>query len=491
VVPGSLNTSLLPGVNSSLQFSSSRGARLLRRNNTLRSLVVALVLGCGGMAQRTCGQALASTGGEVENGPAPPTMPATAILNQEAAAVQARLNRQNQRQTQPPAPAPALSPSTLAWAAVATLTTVLGFQLLAGRLAGFLNRRSVPRQLAAGSVAYSAAEERSFSEFVTAFKVGPDAPAGVSPPSSRTTSPGHAEPGRGKTGTRNGPLEAFLANVREDLERMRKLVIEVCRLTEASALAKVLGNLEGQLRSLKGKSALPATLPVWQMSCALEALVQQLGKQPEQATPSALRTVVGAVDLLHALCVGGLEPHLVTEPPVRLLAVDDDPICRAALGFALKKAFTEPDLAADGAAGLALAEARAYDVIFLDVEMPGMDGFELCSRIHGTAANQTTPVVFVTVHSDLESRANSILIGAQDLLGKPFLSLELTVKALTLVLHRRLQAHALEAQPRLARPANRSPKKPAESAQRAGRPRSSSPSVGPVVAPPAGLAPQW
>jgi len=142
------------------------------------------------------------------------------------------------------------------------------------------------------------------------------------------------------------------------------------------------------------------------------------------------------------LCVPSLEPNLAAEPPVRLLAVDDEPISRRAMSFALAKAFRESDLAPDGPAALALAANQSYDVIFLDVEMPGMDGFELCSRIHETELNRTTPVVFVTGHSDFKSRAQATLLGAQDLIAKPFLVFEITVKALTLVMRARLDRSA-------------------------------------------------
>src|SRR2546426_5710002 len=48
------------------------------------------------------------------------------------------------------------------------------------------------------------------------------------------------------------------------------------------------------------------------------------------------------------------------------------------------------------------------EVVFLDVQMPGMDGFELCSKIRETQLNRSTPVVFVTGMNDFQSRANSI-----------------------------------------------------------------------------------
>jgi CheY-like chemotaxis protein len=123
---------------------------------------------------------------------------------------------------------------------------------------------------------------------------------------------------------------------------------------------------------------------------------------------------------------------------VELLAADDNAVCLSALSMALKKAFREPDVAVDGTSGFELAEKKVYDVIFLDIEMPGMDGFELCSKIRENKLNRTTPVVFVTSHSDFESREKSTLVGGQDLIAKPYLSFEITVKALTLALRGRL-----------------------------------------------------
>jgi CheY-like chemotaxis protein len=199
--------------------------------------------------------------------------------------------------------------------------------------------------------------------------------------------------------------------------------------------------LARQLKLFQDKASSPALLPVWQTASAVGGLVSQLAAKPGTATPSALRTVASALDLLSAMVGQDLKPDLASDPPVHLLAVDDDPISRHALSFALKKVFSEPDMAVDGESALLLAEQRYYDVIFLDVEMPGMDGFELCARVHATAPNHTTPVVFVTSHNDFNSRATSLLTGGQDLIGKPFLPFELAVKALTLVFLRRLQAN--------------------------------------------------
>jgi CheY-like chemotaxis protein len=88
--------------------------------------------------------------------------------------------------------------------------------------------------------------------------------------------------------------------------------------------------------------------------------------------------------------------------------------------------------------GLAKAAQQTYDVIFLDVEMPGLNGFETCSKIHQNDSNKSTPIVFVTKHSDFGSRAQSAIVGGFELIGKPFIPLEVAVKTLALVLASRL-----------------------------------------------------
>jgi phosphoserine phosphatase RsbU/P len=72
------------------------------------------------------------------------------------------------------------------------------------------------------------------------------------------------------------------------------------------------------------------------------------------------------------------------------------------------------------------------------VDMPGMNGFELCTKLRALHRNKTTPVVFVTSLTDFESRANSTMSGGNDLIAKPFLFMELAVKALVYVLRGRL-----------------------------------------------------
>ncbi len=231
------------------------------------------------------------------------------------------------------------------------------------------------------------------------------------------------------------PLTKSLALLRTEFQKLSRAPDDAQRLS-------ILRGLLEHVEVVKQSCELPELRSAKLLASGLHGLLKQLSLKAPNITPSALRTAAAAMDLLEILCTRGSRPDLATTPPVRLLAVDDDPISLRAVLLALKKAFNDSDVASDGQSALALAVKQPYDVAFLDIEMPGMDGFELCSKLHETVDNRATPVVFVTSHSDFDSRAKSALVGAHDLIGKPFLAFEIAVKALTLVLRARQEREA-------------------------------------------------
>jgi CheY-like chemotaxis protein len=231
------------------------------------------------------------------------------------------------------------------------------------------------------------------------------------------------------------------------LSALRTLCQTMGRIQDKRPTKEMLVELYEHIHLLKDRANLPALLPLHQMAAALDGLVKQLIPRLNEFTPSTLRTLASGIDLLDTLCVPDQKADLATNPHIQILAVDDDAVSRTAVSFSLKKAFEWPDLAEDGQSALALAVDKPYDVIFLDIRMPGMDGFELCTKIHETAANRVTPVIFITGLTDFEARAKSVVSGGSDLIAKPFLSFEIAVKALTFALRRRLQAETLAAVP--------------------------------------------
>ena len=235
------------------------------------------------------------------------------------------------------------------------------------------------------------------------------------------------------------PLDKFLASVPGRLGELRDFFAGISRAPDAAGREKILTELQRRVQAFSVDATARQLLPAGQVAAALEGLLAQLLKQSSALTPSTLRTLAGALISLEHLCVPGIKPELATQPPPRFLAVDDDAVSRQAVSLSLRKTFGEPDLAASGEEALALIACQTYDMIFLDVEMPGMNGFELCAKIRQTDANSETPVVFVTSHKDFDSRAQASNAGGRDLIGKPFLGGEITLKALTLLINRRLE----------------------------------------------------
>jgi CheY-like chemotaxis protein len=266
-------------------------------------------------------------------------------------------------------------------------------------------------------------EERSIQDFYEELRTGPTATsASALPDSDQDAADATAS-----------ALSHFFGWAPAEGSKLQALFRQASCSDDGAARQQALLELSQRLRSLCYGCRVPQLRPIWQMAFGLEGLTRRLAREPSEVTASTLQTVAGAVDLLHDLCADGLKLDSATQPPARFLVVDDDAVSRFAVAASLKKAFDAPDLAPDAETGLALATKQVYNAIFLDVEMPGMDGFELCKRIRQTACNPTTPVVFVTRHCDFDSRAKAALSGGQYLLGKPFLALEITVKALTLV----------------------------------------------------------
>ena len=69
-------------------------------------------------------------------------------------------------------------------------------------------------------------------------------------------------------------------------------------------------------------------------------------------------------------------------------------------------------------------------LIFLDIGLPDMNGFELCTRVRAIARHEKTPIVFVTGMTTFQNRVQSSLSGGNDFIGKPFNVAELGLKAL-------------------------------------------------------------
>jgi DNA-binding response OmpR family regulator len=105
---------------------------------------------------------------------------------------------------------------------------------------------------------------------------------------------------------------------------------------------------------------------------------------------------------------------------IDILAIDDDKLSQKIIRKTLESRGMFPRVAGNGEEGLAEAERAVPDIILLDVEMPGINGYEVCDRLRHNEQTKDVPVVFLSSHSSLRERLQGYEVGADDYLVKPF-----------------------------------------------------------------------
>ncbi|SFM12924.1 putative bifunctional diguanylate cyclase/phosphodiesterase [Rugamonas rubra] len=102
-----------------------------------------------------------------------------------------------------------------------------------------------------------------------------------------------------------------------------------------------------------------------------------------------------------------------------VLVADDDPVMRMLMLEMLGQVGLDVIEAEDGKQALAYYHSMAPDLVLLDVEMPGLDGFQVCAEIRRQESNATVPIVMVTGGDELESVTHAYEVGATDFVSKP------------------------------------------------------------------------
>jgi len=170
------------------------------------------------------------------------------------------------------------------------------------------------------------------------------------------------------------------------------------------------------------------------LGSAFAYFVDELYKFPELLNNSTMRTLTQTVDFLGVLIKQ--RDYAALKDPAKALvyAVDDDADNVEAIKLAMETAMLQTHTTQEPAIALAELASSRFDLIFLDVNLGQIDGFELCQQIRQLAIHSRTPIVFLTGATTVENRVQSSLSGGNDFVAKPFNLHELSVKALTLIL---------------------------------------------------------
>lgn len=236
----------------------------------------------------------------------------------------------------------------------------------------------------------------------------------------------------GKNSEAKEMRNSFAASFSETLTALRNTIKALSKTSTDAERSNHTQDLYRRVHGLTGAASLAGMAELGQLAEALEALVLELHEKPSSINASTLRTLASAVDFLPLL----LENPFPSSTPTtsNILVVDDEAISRRAVTHALDRAKLKSVGVDDPNVALKLLSESSYDLVFLDVDMPGMTGHELCTKLRALPRHKKTPVVFVTGLTDFQNRANSTMSGGNDFIAKPFPFLELAVKSLVYVL---------------------------------------------------------
>src|SRR5918992_1465329 len=118
---------------------------------------------------------------------------------------------------------------------------------------------------------------------------------------------------------------------------------------------------------------------------------------------------------------------------MRLLVVEDEPDLADAVAAGLRRAGYAVDVSYDGDDALAKADVNEYDLVLLDLNLPGVDGLEVARTIRRSPATDQPRILMLTARDRIEDRVEGLDLGADDYLVKPFEFAELTARVRALL----------------------------------------------------------
>jgi len=229
-----------------------------------------------------------------------------------------------------------------------------------------------------------------------------------------------------------------LADVVPDLERMREAGVQLSALIakavetargDEGGIARLRHDLRTPLNAIKGYGEL---LVEEARDCGQGALLIDLGKVLDLAD-RLLGEVDRMVEVVAAPPVEIVGNVLQTIKPLgdsevadpssvasRILVVDDNASNRDLLSRRLQREGYRVTSVEGGAAALAMIAAEGFDLVLLDLMMPGMSGFEVLNRLKADGGTRHIPVIMISALDELDSTVRCIEAGAEDYLPKPF-----------------------------------------------------------------------
>ncbi len=224
-------------------------------------------------------------------------------------------------------------------------------------------------------------------------------------------------------------------SAQQSVTEMRHLLHDLSR---PGADVQPLAGFLQQVHRLSGQAGLLSRNSLINISIAVEVMVFNLTLYPERFDPLALRTLTQAVDFLSLLLCDGTYTRVPEIEAAQIMIIEDEASARELIIAAMELVGLHAKGQETPKGGLSLLGASPFDLIFLDINLPEMNGFDLCNKVRSLPLHERTPIVFLTGMASFQNRVQSSLSGGNDFIGKPFNVAELGVKALMWVMKGKL-----------------------------------------------------
>ncbi len=216
---------------------------------------------------------------------------------------------------------------------------------------------------------------------------------------------------------------------------MRHLLHDLAR---AGADERPLFGLLQQVHRLAAQTGLLSRSSLMTITRALEVMIYNAAQFPERLDGLALRTLSQAVDFLCVLLRDGTYARIPEIDSAHIMIIEDEASARELIIAAMELVGLNAMGHETPHGGLSVLGRDPYDLIFLDINLPEMNGFDVCHRVRSLPLHERTPIVFLTGMASFNNRVQSNLSGGNDFIGKPFNVAELGVKALMWVMKGKL-----------------------------------------------------
>lgn len=226
--------------------------------------------------------------------------------------------------------------------------------------------------------------------------------------------------------------QLFLSSAPGKLASVRDAATAFVQDQGSSMQLPLLADLFRKVHSLTGNAAVAGCSAIAHFASTFEAFLQELQQKPKFINSSTVRCVARAVGTVEELFRTAETGAGVSGTHLPLLVVTGDVMSSQTIGMALEKAGLLAVIATDAAQATSLSAAGPHSGVVMTVNLPSISGFELCAQLQSQESFGRTPVLFITDLKDFEAHSNPENVGDNDIMGSPYLLIELTLRALSM-----------------------------------------------------------